>query len=132
MRMIYTKRMFFSCNIVSQNEVKLKLFTSSARYRCYGIMRDAFRLRKNKCIFVCISAPFFKYFFGKIGYCRHVVRTQSYNRKRPFNNSGLNIFKSVKRESSRYRRPFHCELISSALHMIVRKDRAAHYRQIRI
>ena len=97
MRMIYTKRIFLCCDVVSQSQIQFKHIACFTCDRCDRVVRFFVCLCKNKCSFISISSPYFQYMSCQIDQTRRIFVADTKYGKRPFDNAGFHIFKSRNR-----------------------------------
>ena len=130
--MIYSQRMLFCGNIISQCQIQFKGITYLTCDRCNGIMRFSLCLCKNKCSLICISSPHFQNMCSQIHQTFLILMTNSQYGKRPFYNSSLHILISRNGNCFLNRCLCHCKGIMSSLEMIMTENGASYNWQVRI
>ena len=124
--------MFWSGDIVAQDQVQLILSVPHPGNGRDGIVRLPFRLGKNKGRLVRIAPPYGKDLFGKVHQPVVIPTAQAQDGQRPVDNACRHILKAAERHLPFHRSLLHGEGISPALEVIVAEDGTAHDGQIRV
>ena len=129
-RMEDPERMLVARAVVSKHEIKLVPLAAATGDRRDGIMPLLAAFCKDLCRLVAIGAPGGEDAIGKRDEPLFVVPDQANDRHRPIEDRRLDIGIARKGDPKLGARALHREDVPSALHMIVREDRAADDRKI--
>ena len=119
MRMVNAHGMFFCGNVVAQHQIQFVVVTTFSCDGGNGIVRLPICFSIDKCLFVCVVAPFIKNHVGK-GNKPVAVRTgNTDNGHGPVHNSRCYIFKAFYREGFVHAGFGHGEFIVTALEVVM-------------
>ena len=123
--MVYAKGMLFCGDVVAKNKVDLIFFAPAACNGGDGVVIFAVGVGKYKSVLVGIFSPCAEYLVRKRAKSGFVGRIYTDNRHGPRNDRSLDVFKAFKAKLCFVACSFHGKGVSSALHVVVRKDRTA-------
>ena len=130
MGMENSERMLRRCDVVAENKVKLEFSVSLPCDRCDCVVPFPVGLGEDECICIGIAPPCRKDLRRKLNKTVGVIRSKPYAGHRPLHNACRNVIESPEGYFPLNRRLRHCEIIMSALKMVVREYRTADDRQI--
>ena len=117
--MVDAQRMLPGSDIVAQCQVKLKDFPDLSCNRRDRIVRLSVRLRKDKCRFVRVAAPFVQYMVCQCDEPLFVLTSDAEHGQRPLYDAGLHILVTWNGHFFLNRRLRHSEGVMPSLEVIV-------------
>ena len=131
-RMVDSHREFLARQVVAEDKVEFKVLTAAARDGSDGVVRYVNRESNNAVFLVGITRPSDTDVLGELNESRLRLRAQTEDRHRPVDKSRFDLGEFFKFNGDDDLRALHREGVATALHVVVREDRAANDGKIGI